>query len=121
MNLNKKILFPLLGLFLVTVVMIVILRWEGRIWFSASGTIRFWVGDAWGPENSQHFTDPYSFSHALHGILFLGHSLYIAVSAFRLGEPLRPCRLWLMHAACAACNRQAQRLQTPRGKFLQTI
>ncbi len=72
MDSNKKIVFPLLGLLLVTLVMIVILRWEGRLWFSASGAIRFWVSDAWGPENSQQFTDPYSFSHALHGILFFG-------------------------------------------------
>jgi hypothetical protein len=41
----------------------------GRTPWCRCGTIRPWVGDAWGPENSQHLVDPYSFTHLTHGVL----------------------------------------------------
>jgi hypothetical protein len=47
----------------------VVLRLEGRLWISASGQFKLWVGDAWGSENSQQLLDPYSFTHVLHGFL----------------------------------------------------
>jgi hypothetical protein len=34
--------------------------------------MRPWVGDASGPENSQHLADPYSFTHVTHGVLLYG-------------------------------------------------
>jgi hypothetical protein len=49
-----------------------ILQYQGRNWFAANGTFYLWIGDAWSDQNSQHWTDPYSFSHVLHGILFFG-------------------------------------------------
>ena len=44
----------------------------GRIWMAESGVVYFWVADAWSDQNSQHLSDPYSFSHLLHGVLFFG-------------------------------------------------
>jgi hypothetical protein len=41
----------------------------GRPLWRTCGSIRLWTGDAWGPENSQQFTDPYTFTHITHGIL----------------------------------------------------
>lgn len=30
------------------------------------------LGDVWGPNNSQHLLDPYSFTHLLHGFVLGG-------------------------------------------------
>ena len=46
------------------------LRLEGRLWFCACGTIQLWSGQICSANNSQHFLDPYSFTHVLHGFLF---------------------------------------------------
>ncbi|HMQ10208.1 MAG TPA: DUF2585 family protein [Oligoflexia bacterium] len=43
-----------------------------RNFFSKTGTIAFWIGDAMSSETSQQFVDPYSFSHIQHGLLFFG-------------------------------------------------
>jgi hypothetical protein len=48
----------------------VALRIEGRSWWCSCGEPRVWIADAWGPHNSQHLSDPYSFSHVLHGVVF---------------------------------------------------
>lgn len=36
----------------------------------ACGTIRFWIGNTCSSDNSQHFLDPYAFTHVLHGFAF---------------------------------------------------
>lgn len=41
----------------------------GRLPWCACG-LKLWTGDAWGSASSQHFADPYSTSHFIHGILF---------------------------------------------------
>lgn len=46
------------------------LRLEGRRWWCARGDLALWSSDAWGPHNSQHLLDPYSFTHVLHGLVF---------------------------------------------------
>ena len=48
----------------------VALRLEGRSWWCSCGEPRVWIADAWGPHNSQHLSDPYSFTHVLHGLVF---------------------------------------------------
>jgi hypothetical protein len=48
------------------------LHYQGRLWKCGCGHLLFWSGDAWGPETSQHFFDPYTFTHILHGLGFYG-------------------------------------------------
>lgn len=36
----------------------------------ACGTIKLWVGNTCSSDNSQHFLDPYAFTHVLHGVAF---------------------------------------------------
>lgn len=58
------------GLISFLIIMTVYLYIQGRLWFSASGDVLLWVGDAFSSENSQQLMDPYSFSHFLHGVIF---------------------------------------------------
>ena len=51
---------------------VLILRWQGRIWWCKCGQLFLWSGDIWSTHNSQHLVDPYSFSHMQHGVLFFG-------------------------------------------------
>lgn len=48
------------------------LRWQGRRLWCECGHWNLLSSDAWGSHNSQHFLDPYSLSHLLHGVLFCG-------------------------------------------------
>jgi len=43
---------------------------QDRIRWCKLGDYALWSSDAWGKHNSQHFLDPYSFTHLLHGVLF---------------------------------------------------
>lgn len=47
-----------------------LLRLEGRLWICACGHIQLWSGQVCSANNSQHFLDPYSLTHVLHGFLF---------------------------------------------------
>lgn len=49
-----------------------VLRAQGRLWSCACGRLLPWVSDAWGADTSQHFADPYTFTHVLHGVAFCG-------------------------------------------------
>ncbi|HUS12811.1 MAG TPA: DUF2585 family protein [Pyrinomonadaceae bacterium] len=49
----------------------ILLRAEGRSWICACGSVQFWSGQICSANNSQHFLDPYSFTHVQHGFLFL--------------------------------------------------
>lgn len=42
----------------------------GRAPYYRSGPIMLWYGDAWGPQNSQQFTDPYTFTHVTHRVVW---------------------------------------------------
>lgn len=52
--------------------MIVALHLEGRLWTCSCGYILLWSGNIFTADNSQHFFDPYTFTHIVHGFLFLG-------------------------------------------------
>jgi hypothetical protein len=47
-----------------------LLHTEGRLWLCACGKLLLWSGGVCSANNSQHFLDPYSFTHLLHGVLF---------------------------------------------------
>lgn len=66
---------------LVVLTAVVVLRAEGRRWWCRCGQPNLWSGDAWGPHNSQHFLDPYSLTHVLHGMILCS---LLAVAAPRL-------------------------------------
>lgn len=55
---------------LVLVVMIVMLRVQGRNFVCTCGHFALWVGDWCSSNTSQQLLDPYSFTHILHGFLF---------------------------------------------------
>ena len=48
----------------------VMLHLEGRLWICSCGRVEIWAGQVCSANNSQHFLDPYSFTHILHGFLF---------------------------------------------------
>ena len=56
----------------------VLLRVQGRLWICACGRIEIWSGDICSSDNSQHFLDPYSFTHVLHGFAFFWLILWLA-------------------------------------------
>ncbi|NOT46606.1 MAG: DUF2585 family protein [Acidobacteria bacterium] len=68
---RKALLWPILASVMVTAVMVVVLRTQGRIWWCKSGDWAIYINQAWNSSHtSQHFFDPYSFTHILHGVLF---------------------------------------------------
>lgn len=44
----------------------------GRKLWGISGESGVWSGDIWSSHNSQYMTDPYTFSHVTHGVLWYG-------------------------------------------------
>src|ERR1044072_41207 len=55
---------------LVLLLMIVLLRAQGRMFLCACGYFEIWTNDTCSSNNSQQLFDPYSFTHVLHGFLF---------------------------------------------------
>jgi hypothetical protein len=66
----KEKLWLGIGLVAIFVVTALLMRLEGRLWICACGTLRFWVNNTCSSDNSQHFLDPYAFTHVLHGVVF---------------------------------------------------
>lgn len=69
---ENRPLLPWITLAGVLVFTLVQLRVQGRVWWCACGQWNLWSGDIWTEHNSQHFIDPYSFTHVLHGMAFCG-------------------------------------------------
>jgi hypothetical protein len=67
---SGKRLWPALAIVASFVATAVLLRLEGRLWMCSCGTVQVWAGLVCSSDNSQHFLDPYSFTHVLHGFLF---------------------------------------------------
>ncbi len=69
-TLNRSNLWPWLAILVVLLAATVQLYNQGRLWFCSCGQLYLWAGDVWSSDNSQHFFDPYSFTHLLHGVVF---------------------------------------------------
>ena len=63
-------LWPALAIVTSFVATAILLRLEGRLWICSCGNVQLWEGTVCSADNSQHFLDPYSFTHVLHGFLF---------------------------------------------------
>lgn len=50
--------------------MVIELYLQGRVWWCKVGDLSPWSSDIWTAHNSQHFFDPYTFTHILHGVLY---------------------------------------------------
>lgn len=50
--------------------LILMLYWQGRVWWCKVGDMSPWSSDIWTTHNSQHLFDPYTFTHILHGVIF---------------------------------------------------
>src|SRR5215207_6605064 len=55
---------------LIVLLMIVLLRAQGRMFLCGCGYFDIWISDTCSSNNSQQLFDPYSFTHVLHGFLF---------------------------------------------------
>ncbi len=60
------------GVFSVTAIVMTAVLWAlGRLWWCKLGDGAIYVNQAWNSSHtSQHFLDPYTFTHILHGVLF---------------------------------------------------
>jgi hypothetical protein len=59
----------MIGVFLGVVVA---LRLQGRLWTCSCGYVLFWASNINSADNSQHLFDAYTFTHLIHGFLFVG-------------------------------------------------
>ena len=48
------------------------LRSRGRLWRCSCDYVLLWTNEYWGRNTSQHFLDPASFTHLLHGFVLCG-------------------------------------------------
>ena len=70
-SVSKQNFPPLALTFAATVLMVVLLFLQNRIWWCKLGDYRVWVSEAWNSSHtSQHLFDPYTFTHILHGVIF---------------------------------------------------
>ncbi len=67
---DKRNIWPALAIIGIFPFTAILLRLEGRLWICSCGRFSIWAGKVCSSDNSQHFLDPYSFTHLLHGFLF---------------------------------------------------
>lgn len=65
-------IWPWLAIVMVLIVTALQLHRQRRLWWCSCGEILLWSGDIWSSDNSQHWLDPYSFTHLLHGLVLCG-------------------------------------------------
>lgn len=54
--------------FLLFVIAAIVLHFQGRVIWCEAGDYTPWSWTIWSKHNSQHFIDPYTFTHILHGV-----------------------------------------------------
>jgi len=64
-----KYSFQIVAVAIIVVTTIISLYLLGRVWWCDAGDVVPWSWTVNSRHNSQHLLDPYSFTHALHGIL----------------------------------------------------
>jgi hypothetical protein len=62
-------LLPLAAILLAVIASVVALNIQGRVWWCQQGDYVPWSWLTYSAHNSQHFIDPYTFTHILHGVL----------------------------------------------------
>jgi hypothetical protein len=67
---SRAYALPLAVSVVLTGLMAIVLRLLGRVWWCKLGDYSLYVNEAWNSSHtSQHFLDPYAFTHILHGVL----------------------------------------------------
>ncbi len=70
-NPSKTNYLPLVLSLAAGALMVALLYAQGRLWWCKLGDYAVYVNQAWNSSHtSQHFLDPYTFTHILHGVLF---------------------------------------------------
>ncbi len=90
-------LAPWAAILAVLIIATLQLRHQGRVWWCSCGQFFLWAGDIWSSHNSQHFLDPYTFTHVLHGFAFcwlLALCLPRVATAWRLSLAILLEALW---------------------------
>ena len=100
---------PWLAVVAILIVMVLQLHRQGRVVWCACGQYFPWAGDIWSSHNSQHFFDPYSFTHVLHGMIFCGLLVWLfprlpvvwvrdnlALNVLMLSFPIEAVKKWQM-------------------------
>lgn len=88
-NAQRTRLFQIAGAVVVVLLMILLMRAQGRLLVCACGYFETWTSDTCSANNSQQLFDPYSLTHVLHGILFF----WLIALLFRRMAP--GWQLWL--------------------------
>lgn len=67
----SKNLLPISAILAATILMVLWLRLDGRVWWCKLGDYAIYINEAWNSSHtSQHLLDPYTFTHILHGVMF---------------------------------------------------
>lgn len=67
---RKNVIYPVSSIIICVLLMVIELYLQGRVWWCKVGDLSPWSSDIWTAHNSQHFFDPYTFTHILHGVLY---------------------------------------------------
>jgi uncharacterized protein DUF2585 len=94
---SAQVLAHVVAVVLVLAAVAAILAAMGRAWWCRAGDGGLWAGDVWSRHNSQHFLDPYAFTHVLHGLVF--YALVWAVFRRHAGAVGRAWIGFLLEAA----------------------
>jgi len=93
---TKSNLPQMVAIGLVLLVVVVLLRAEGRMFICTCGHFAIWTSDTCSSNTSQQLLDPYSFTHVLHGFLFFW---LIALLFRRMNSSWQICLALLLEGA----------------------